>query len=124
MKRLFTIANKFITSLKDYINTRLDILKLSVAEKGSMILAMIISRVLIGLFFSMALLFGSFAGAYALSDWLGPRYIGFLIVAAFYVIIGIILWLNHEKLIRVPIMNGIIRQLFKNESSKHTGKNP
>ena len=112
MKWLFTITNKFITSLKDYINTRLDILKLSVAEKGSMILAMIISRVLIGLVFSMALLFGSFAGAYALSDWLGPRYIGFLIVAAFYVIIGIILWLNHEKLIRVPIMNGIIRQLF------------
>lgn len=123
MKRLFTIINQLIASLKEYINTRLEILKLSVAEKGSMILAVIISRVLIGLFFSIALLFGSFAGAYALSDWLGPRYIGFLIVAAFYVIVGIILWLNHEKLIRVPIMNRIIRQLFKNESSKYTDKN-
>jgi hypothetical protein len=46
-----------------------------------------------------------------LSDWIGKPYSGFLIVAGFYLILGIIVWITRGKFIRYPVMNAIIKQL-------------
>ena len=113
MKRVFHKIEELVDSIKDYIITQVDVLKLNAAEKISFVLAGIIAGVIAAVVFIFVIIFGSFAAAYALSGWIGLSYAGFLIVAMIYLLIGIIVWLMKDRLIRIPIMNSIIRQLFK-----------
>jgi hypothetical protein len=104
--------------VKDYVNTRVELTKLRIAEKTSLILGDLIAIGIVAMFFLFVLLFGSIAGAWALSDWIGKPYSGFLIVAGFYLLLGIIVWLARGKFIRFPIMNAIIKKLHKNDDDE------
>ena len=97
--------------VKEYINTRVELTKLHLAEKTSLIISELIAITIVILFFIFVLLFGSIAGAWALSEWIGKRYAGFLIVAGIYLLLGIIVWVTRGRLIRFPVMNAIIKQL-------------
>jgi hypothetical protein len=55
----------------------------------------------------------SIALSIVLGEWIGKIWAGFLVVACFNLLIGIIIWFAREKLIRVPVMNALIQQLFK-----------
>jgi hypothetical protein len=101
--------------VKEYINTRVEITKLHLAEKTSLVISNLIAVTIIVVLFLFVIVFGSIAGAWALSEWIGKSYSGFLIVAGFYLLLGIIVWMAKDKLIRFPVMNVIIKQLQKND---------
>ena len=101
--------------VKDYINTRVELTKLHLAEKTSQVISQLIAITIVALFFLFVLVFGSIAGAWALSNWIGKPYAGFLIVAGIYLVLGIIFWVARGSLLRYPIMNAIIRQLQKKD---------
>jgi hypothetical protein len=100
---------------REYVNIRVNEAKLVLAEKTSAIIALIIATAVVNIFFLFCLLFASMAGAFALGHWLKNGWLGFLLVGALYFLIGLIVWAAKERLIRIPIMNGIIQQLFKND---------
>jgi hypothetical protein len=106
--------------VKEYINTRVEITKLRIAEKTSLVIGNFIAAVIIALLFLFVLVFGSIAGAWALSDWIGKPYSGFLIVAGFYLLLGIIVWAARGRLIRFPVMNAIIRMLHKKDDDENS----
>ena len=114
MSKVFTKMEELASHAKDYINTKIDQVKLNTAEKTSSVLANIIAGRIVAKVFIFFLVFSSIAGAYALSGWIGETYAGFLIVAGFYLLTGFVVWLGKERIIRIPVMNSIIRQLFKN----------
>jgi uncharacterized membrane protein YgcG len=101
--------------VKQYINTRIELAKLHIAEKTSQVISQLIAITLVILFFIFFIVFGSIAGAWALSNWIGKPYAGFLIVAGIYLLLGIIVWLARGPLIRFPLMNAIIKLLHKND---------
>lgn len=103
--------------VKEYINTRVEITKLRIAEKTSLVIGNFIAAAIIALLFLFVLVFGSIAGAWALSDWIGKSYSGFLIVAGIYLLLGIIVWAGKGRLIRFPVMNAIIRMLHKKDNN-------
>jgi NADH:ubiquinone oxidoreductase subunit 6 (subunit J) len=105
--------------VKEYVNTRIELAKLRVAEKSSLVIGNIIAVGVVAVLFLFVIVFGSLAGAWALSEWIGKRYAGFLIVAGFYLLIAIILWLARQRIIRFPVMNAIIRQLHKNDEEEN-----
>jgi hypothetical protein len=100
---------------REYVNIRVGEAKLILAEKTSAILAQVIATTVVNVFFLLFLIFASVAGAFALSHWLNNTWLGFLLVAVFYLLIGLIIWGARERLIRIPVMNAIIRQLFNKE---------
>jgi putative superfamily III holin-X len=102
---------------KEYVNTRIDEAKLTTAEKVSGITALLIARSVVSVVFLFCLLFASVAAAYGLGAWLGKIWLGFLEVSAFYLVIGLFVWTAKGWLIRIPVMNAIIHQLFKNDTS-------
>lgn len=102
---------------KEYINLRVDMLKLKTAEKSSGIIAAFIAITVVAMIFLVFLLFISIALAYQLSAWLNWLPGGFLIVGGIYLVAGIIIWVGREKLIRMPVMNQILAQLFKDDAS-------
>ena len=102
--------------VKEYINTRVELTKLQIAEKTSLVVSQLIAGAIVALFFLLFLIFGSIAGAWALSTWLGKPYLGFLIVAGIYLVLGIIVWAGRGRLLRFPIMNAIIKQLRRKDN--------
>jgi hypothetical protein len=104
--------------VKDYITTKVEITKLRLAEKTSLTIGNIIAAVVVAVLFLFVILFGSIAGAWALSDWIGKNYVGFLIVAGFYLLVAIIVWFTRNRLIRFPVMNAIIKMLHKKDDDE------
>lgn len=116
MEEAFAKVEEIATHIKDYINVRIDKVKLDVAEKTSSVLANLIAGLMVLLVFLLFFLFVNFSIAYALAEWIGKTWAGFLVVAGFYLLIGVIVWLARQRILRIPIMNKIAESLFKNEA--------
>ncbi len=116
----FIKIEELIDHTREYVNTRVDEAKLALAERSSAVIALVIARSVVSLVFLISLLLASAGASYALGIWLGKTWLGFLIMAAVYFLAGIIVWAARERLIRIPVMNGIIHQLFKNDNNDET----
>jgi len=105
-----------IESLKEYYNTNYELRKLEATERFSVLGAGLLSTILIGV---VALIFGFFisllAGLY-FSDFFDNIYIGFGIVAGFYLLLGLILIIGRKKLLESPMCDKIIRKILSGKS--------
>lgn len=118
----FSKVEEMAGHFKTYLNTKIDQVKFGVAEKTSTLISVIIAGLLIGLLFFMFIFFTSIAAALFLGEWLQNRWMGFLIVAAIYLFICLIIWVARERLLRLPIMNAMIKQLFTNDENDEEDK--
>jgi hypothetical protein len=114
----FVKFENLIDHTREYLNIRVDEAKLTVAERSSGVIARIIAVSVVSLVFGLSLIFASVAAAWWLGNSWGRLWLGFLAVAGFYFIAGWIVWSARERLIRIPIMNSIIHQLFKSEEDE------
>lgn len=101
--------------VKDYLNTRISLVKLQFAARTSKVLSNLIASLVVFLILMLFIIFAGIALALALSAWIGPLYSGFLIVAGLFLLTGIIIWKKRESLLRIPIMNSIISQLSNDD---------
>ncbi|HNK30077.1 MAG TPA: phage holin family protein [Ferruginibacter sp.] len=115
MEKTFAKVEEMADHVKEYVNNHISAVKLSVAEKTSALLANIIAVTIALLVFVMFVIFGSVAVAFAFAKLTGEYYWGFLIVAGIYLLIGILVWSLKERILRMPIMNAILQQLFNEE---------
>jgi uncharacterized RDD family membrane protein YckC len=114
----FVKAEEFVDHIKEYVNNRIASVKLQAAEKSSKVLSNIIAASIVG---GIMLLFTIFLGvgaAYLLSEWIGTTYSGFLIVAGVYLLLALVIWMSKEKILRIPIMNKILQEMFKDEEDQ------
>lgn len=110
-----THAENIVAHTKDYINTKIDILKLTAVDKGSNAIssaAVYIGLAVISFFFLIMLSIGA---ALAISDALDKSYAGFLIIAGFYLLLGVLLFVMQDKWVKTPIVNAIIKSIFKED---------
>ncbi len=112
MEKAFAQAEELADTVKEYVNTRIESIKLNTVEKGSGIIATIIAGLLVAAIFLFFLVFCSIAVALVLGDWIGKPWAGFLLVAFLYLVTGIIIWFARVKIIQLPIMNALIKQFF------------
>lgn len=96
---------------KDYVETRADLFKLKAIKKTAEVGSSIISQVIIAIVFSSFFIFLNIAIGLFIGDLIGKLYIGFFIVAAFYLIVGIIIYSNRQKIISSPIADSIIKSM-------------
>ena len=94
----FFKVDALLENLSGYVETRVALLKVEVKEEVAGGLAKGVAYLLIAFVLALFVLFVSVAVAVLLSVKLG-LFAGFAIVAAFYLITGIILWLSRAKLI-------------------------
>ena len=106
----------FSESAKQYLVVNYEIIKLEAIKKSSEIGASLFSSLIIGItlfLFAFALSMG--VGFY-LSELLGDTFSGFGIIAAFYLLITIILLIGRKKMIQKPMRNKIIRKILGNQT--------
>ena len=112
METAFAKAEELAGTIKEYINTKIDSAKLNAAEKSSTIIANTLAGIIASVVFVLFIVFAGITIALVLGAWLGKIWAGFLIVTVVYLLLSYIVWFAREKIIRLPVMNNIIRQLF------------
>lgn len=115
MEKAFAKAEELADSIKEYVNAGIDSVKLNVAEKTSMLIANVLAAMVVAAVFLFFIIFAGIALAFGLGEWIGATWAGFLIVAGLYLLLAIVVWAARERIIRLPIMNALIKQLFSND---------
>lgn len=97
----------------DYLETKTELWKLKIVDKASDAISSATSAItiaFISIFFFIIINIGI---ALLIGDWTGKSYYGFFIVAGFYALVGVIIYLSRETWLKVPVSNMIIRKFFK-----------
>ncbi len=112
-------AQKLFKQLRDYADTQFALFKLETAKRVSAVVSSLMAIILVALLGFVAVLLLSLAAAYWLGSILGSVPLGLTIVGAFYILLCIIVWLSREKILRIPVMNEMIKQLFPNKEGNN-----
>lgn len=115
MEEILNRAEELVTHVKEYVDNRVSSAKLKAAEKTSGIVSSMLAAVIVGAVFFLFTLFASTSLAYALSGLTGKVSLGFLIVAGFYLLAGFIVWTGRKKILQLPILKSLLKQLFKED---------
>jgi hypothetical protein len=115
MQTAFVKAEEFVDHVKEYVNNRINAVKLQAAEKSSKLLSNIIAIAVMAAIMLVFAIFASMGAAYALSAWIGPMYSGFLVVGGCWLVLAVIMWISRETILRIPIMNKMLHEMFRDE---------
>lgn len=97
--------------LRQYLKDRLLLVKMQATEKGSRLISTLVIVMLGALLFFFILLFLSLVAGFVLSSLFNNFYIGFGIIAGFYVSLGIVFVLMRKRMTQF-LIDMIIRIVF------------
>ncbi len=110
--------DELLDKIKLYLNTRMELGKLTLIEKGVLLFANLLTDGLVVVFLILGFLFVSLASGFYFSELFGNTFAGFFIVALFYFIVAFVIYLIKDKYLEKPIINGAIKKIFKNENEE------
>ncbi len=103
---------------QDYIDTRVEYVKLSAVEKGSRVMADFITNGAVITCFLLAFLFASLTLGFYLSEILGSYAAGFGCVSGIYLLLSVIVFLTKDKYIEKFLINLFIKKYFEKVADK------
>jgi hypothetical protein len=98
--------------IQEYLEIKLDLIRLHTAENISRMLSSAINMTIIGYLLFFILLFLSFAAGFFLGSVLNSDELGFLCVAVFYIVILVIFLVLRKKIIERPVIKAIMKLFF------------
>ena len=101
-------AETLFEKTKCYTNTSIELYKLKAIDKSADMISTLVKRLTLAVFFIFCFLFLNAGLALWIGETLGSTSFGFLIVAGFYAVMGIVLYIFRNKWIRIPMRNSII----------------
>ncbi|MEO6453677.1 MAG: phage holin family protein [Ginsengibacter sp.] len=113
MENSTTSIESIFERIKSYIETRIELLKLKAIDKSSSIVSNIITYIVVFLIFWCFFLLLNIGLALLIGELIGKIYIGFLILAAFYAVVGIVLLKNKNKWVKTPVVNMMVKGLHE-----------
>lgn len=117
----FKKVEELALHIKAYIQTEIELIKLLFAEKLSKILSNFLAIMVLIWLLLIGILFASLSLAFFIGERLGKMSTGFIIVSLIYLLLAVVIWYLRERIIRIPILNGILSQLF--DSQKKSNEN-
>jgi len=105
------LIDPLLERVEAYGNTTIELLKLKSIDKTADVSATFMSRLLLIIVLAFLALSLNVAVALWLGEVLGKPYYGFLMVAAFYTVVAIVIYFMHP-FIKSRINNSIIKQLL------------
>ena len=114
MNNQFNVVESLIGNSKEYVETRINLLKLKAVDKSSSVVSSILTFIPIIIIFLLVFFLLNIGIALLIGDLVGRASYGFLILTGIYLITGIILYSMRNKIIKTPIANMMIRKFLKN----------
>lgn len=96
-------------NIREYVQLKIDILKITLTEKVARLASFIVLMLIFFIVFLLFSLFLSLSFIFWFREHAGPAYVGAIIVAAFYIILGGLIFLLRNSL----FINPLISQLSK-----------
>lgn len=118
-KFISSLTESLFDNVKEYINVRLELFKLKLVDKISSLISTFITAFLLLIISVIFFTVFNIGIALLIGECAGKPYIGFLILAAFYAIAGLILFLGRGSFIKSALVGIIIRKIYKNGSEKN-----
>lgn len=112
MEEKYKVLDELITSAETFGKTNVELIKLKTVDKvadgvSSMVAWATVVIALILFFITL-----NFGIALLIGELVGKTYLGFLIVAAFYGLAGLILYFFKDKWIKKPLNNSLINNML------------
>ncbi|MFA9390175.1 MAG: phage holin family protein [Prolixibacteraceae bacterium] len=107
-----------IEDLKRYTVTSIELFKLEATDSASALVSELISKVVIGIIVLLFAFFLSLGICFYLSDLFGNNYLGFGMVAGFYLLLGIVLIIGRKKLLINPVREKIIQEMMSSKKEQ------
>ena len=107
------VLSSLLDSVEEYGKTTFELFKLKRLDKASDLAGTVISRITAVIAFITFLLMASFGAAFWLGAILGRIWYGFFVVAAFYGLLGLIVYFFMHKGLKRIFADLIIRQTLK-----------
>lgn len=104
---------KLVASVSDVAETKAELLKLRAAGKISTSLSSLVAIIMTVVFGGVALSIVSFGFAYLIGSKLDNLSYGFFVIGGFYALVGLLVFINREKWIQVPVSNLFIDKIIK-----------
>ncbi|WP_320814423.1 hypothetical protein [Flavobacterium sp.] len=119
MENIATNIDKLYQKAEQYSKTTLELVKLKTIDKTTDIissLAVSLIMIIIAAIFTMFINIG-------IALWLGDVFnnmaMGFFVISGFYLIVGIIVYLNKDYFIKTPVNNLVIKKLLESKTSEN-----
>jgi hypothetical protein len=97
----------------EYGKTTYELVKLKALDKTSEVVSSFIPHSVVFVLIAVFMLFSNLGLAFWLGEILGKTFYGFLVVAAFYGLIGIVIHFFMHKWLKKRVFNYIIKRMLK-----------
>lgn len=108
-----TSIELLIEKFETYAKTTIELTKLTTIAKSADVLSSFLSRIVVSIAVVAFVLFFSFGASFMIGEQLGNVYWGFFIVALFYLLLSLFLYLYRTPWIKTPISDKIITKILK-----------
>ena len=100
---------------KEYINLKYQYYKLAATEKVSRIMTILMISIIIFVLVMLILFFLSHAFILLWGEYIGPSYVGALIVAGFYLVVGVLIYLLRYPLLINPLVSSMSNTILEDQ---------
>ena|SRR6218665_236252 len=97
----------------DYLETRIDLVKLKTTRTTSDVVSSILSKAIVGLFAIIFLIMVNIGLAIWIGRALGETYYGFFIIGGFYGLVALLFQWFRRDWIKTPVSNKIIKKMTR-----------
>ena len=104
--------NDLKEDLLEYLEVKLDLIRLHTAENLSRIFSNVAAVLVIGYLLFFILLFVSFAAGFYIGSLLDSNELGFLCIAGFYTLLLILFLAFRKQIVERPTIQVIVKLLF------------
>ncbi len=115
MKTPGSLIELLFEKIEEYSKTNYELIKFKLLKTTAIIVPSLISRLIVVLVFFFFTLILSVGIAFWLSELFDNLYVGFFIVAAFYLVIGILFHFFLYNWIKKPMGDSIVKQILKQQ---------
>lgn len=100
-------------TVKEYIKTNIEILKLETTNKVSVLGAQLVGTIILFSVVFIFLFIISIGFGFYFSELLNDNFLGFLLVGAFYLLVFCIVCFLRKTLIHLPVRDSIIKKILE-----------
>lgn len=98
---------------KDYVETRLELFKLKAIDKSADVISSTASALVMMMALLFFFIFLNIGLGLLIGELIGKSYYGFFILAAIYLITGLLFKSMGDKWVKKPVSSMLIKKLFK-----------
>lgn len=101
-----------LEKLEDFAQTNVKLFQYKAIDKGTEIASSVISGVVMAVFFILGFVILSIGLALLIGSWLNNSYYGFFIMAGFYFLLGLLIFVFRDKWIKIPLINSLSKKFL------------